>query len=566
MDGNLVSTQMDRWSRSLLLVAIVACVIGIYLYPLAIRTPLMDPDEGIHAIIAQEMVERGDYVIPRYLGVPFRDKPILYSAAQAISLRIFGMNEAAVRLPGVLFALLGCTTTALLAWRMFDRESALYATLASLTLVLPAILTQSPAHDVALVPFINLFVLSFWEHETAVHAGRRWIWVLVMSASVAFAVLTKGLIGLAVIAPGIAAYALLTRRLSRKLIVRCTVALITGGLLASPWFIAMERVSPGYLYYYFINRHLLGFVTEGQIHGDSPWYYYIGPVLGGAMPWLMFATVGAMQFRCDDRRLRNPAVILLTCWFAGGFLFLCVAGSKLLTYSLPLFPPVAVLAGVAFRRLFQDELTPILRRLFVNTFRVASVLGVLSPIATLLVLRYFLKASSPPLAYFVGSIASAAMAAGLVLMERRYARAALAVGMMWFPLVFITVMTWPAQPLAAEHAQKALAEMINAQNENVPHNLVLVGQRIGSVVFYLSPAKRALLRAGRMWEVLEFKLEGLLPPPADTFVAIRDGQMRKFGRVDEIERFHPIAAGPFHVLVPGLKETRVAERAGRKNQ
>src|SRR6267142_5025111 len=123
MDGNLGSTQIEG-SRSLLLVAIVACVVGIYVYPLALRTPLMDPDEGIHATIAQEMVERGDYVIPRYLGVPFRDKPILYSAAQAVSLRIFGMNEAAVRLPGVLFALLGCATTTLLARRMFDAESA----------------------------------------------------------------------------------------------------------------------------------------------------------------------------------------------------------------------------------------------------------------------------------------------------------------------------------------------------------------------------------------------------------------------------------------------------------
>src|SRR3979409_730003 len=128
MDGNLGSTQMDRWSRSLLLVAIVACVVGIYGYPLGLRTLLMDPDEGIHATIAQEMVERGDYVVPRYLGVPFRDKPILYSAAQAVSLRIFGMNEAAVRLPGFLFSLLGCATTALLAWRMFDAESVMYAT------------------------------------------------------------------------------------------------------------------------------------------------------------------------------------------------------------------------------------------------------------------------------------------------------------------------------------------------------------------------------------------------------------------------------------------------------
>src|SRR6476646_1890816 len=144
MDGKLGSTHMDGRSRSLVLMSIVACVVGIYLYPLALRTPLMDPDEGIHATIAQEMVERNDYVIPRYLGVPFRDKPILYSAAQAVSLRVFGMNEAAVRLPGVLFALLGCATTTFLARRMFDAECAVYAALASLTLVLPAVLTQGP--------------------------------------------------------------------------------------------------------------------------------------------------------------------------------------------------------------------------------------------------------------------------------------------------------------------------------------------------------------------------------------------------------------------------------------
>ena len=223
----------------------------------------------------------------------------------------------------------------------------------------------------------------------------------------------------------------------------------------------------------------------------QPWYYYIGPVLGGAMPWLMFAIAGVLQHRVDDRRLRNPATILLACWFVGGFLFLCVAGSKLLTYSLPLFPPIAVLAGVGFRRLFHNELTPMLRRLFVNTFRLVSVFGVLSPVATLLVLHYFLNAPSPPIAYVIGFLASAAMAAGLVLMERGYARAALATGMMWFPLAFVTVMTWPVQVLAAEHAQKALAEMINAQNEHAPHNLVSrrAAGRIGCILSFASQAR-----------------------------------------------------------------------------
>jgi hypothetical protein len=170
------------------------------------------------------------------------------------------------------------------------------------------------------------------------------------------------------------------------------------------------------------------------------------------------------------------------------------------------------------------------------------------------------------MAYVIAILASAAMAAGLVLMERGYAKAALATGMIWFPLAFVAVMTWPAQILVAEHAQKALAEMIEAQNEHAPHNLVLVGQRVGSVVFYLSPAKREILRAGRMWEDAEFKLTGLLPPPAGTFVAIRDEKLREFKRVDKIQRFHPITAGPFHVLVPQTKEARVAERQDKKSQ
>jgi 4-amino-4-deoxy-L-arabinose transferase-like glycosyltransferase len=283
------------------------------------------------------------------------------------------------------------------------------------------------------------------------------------------------------------------------------------------------------------------------------------------MPWIVFALAGVLQYRHDDREVRKPATLLLACWFMGGFLFLCVAGSKLLTYSLPIFPPVAVLAGIGFQRLFRNELTPLLRQLFVNTFRLVSVFGVLSPVATLLVLHYFLKAPSPPIAYAMGILASAVMAVGAVLMERGQARAALATGMLWFPLAFATMMTWPVQTMAAENAQRALAQMINAQNEHAPHNLMLVGQRVGSVVFYLSPARREALRAGRMWEDEQFKLEDL-PPPAGTFVAVRGDHLRKFKRVNDIQRFHPQMAGPFHVIVPQATESRIAERPDRKNQ
>src|SRR5204863_5218357 len=83
-----------------------------------------DPDEGLHAAISQEMVERGDFVVPRFLGRAFLDKPIMFFWAQAASMRVFGMTTTAARLPGLLFALLGIVTTGWLARVLLSGQQA----------------------------------------------------------------------------------------------------------------------------------------------------------------------------------------------------------------------------------------------------------------------------------------------------------------------------------------------------------------------------------------------------------------------------------------------------------
>ncbi len=40
--------------------------------------PLLDPDEGLYASIAQEMLSRGDWVIPHVNGLPYLERPPLY--------------------------------------------------------------------------------------------------------------------------------------------------------------------------------------------------------------------------------------------------------------------------------------------------------------------------------------------------------------------------------------------------------------------------------------------------------------------------------------------------------
>src|ERR1700754_678817 len=129
--------------RRLFLVMALALVLA----PLVASAPLFDPDEGLHAAIAQEMVQRGDYVTPTFRGEPFLDKPILFFWAEAASLRLFGHNEAAIRIPPLLFGLFGMIGVAALGRSLFGEAAGLLAGIAYGTMVLPMGVSQVAVHD-----------------------------------------------------------------------------------------------------------------------------------------------------------------------------------------------------------------------------------------------------------------------------------------------------------------------------------------------------------------------------------------------------------------------------------
>src|SRR5215471_13763785 len=165
--------------------AVVALVLVIA--PLAANAPLFDPDEGLHAAIAQEMVRRGDYVTPTFLGEPFLDKPILFFWAEAASLRLFGDREAAVRLPPLLFGVLGMVGVAALGRALFDKTTGLLAGLVYGTMLLPLGVSQVAVHDVAVVPFMCVACALIVRGRHSVLAG----------VALGLSILTKGLVAVA---------------------------------------------------------------------------------------------------------------------------------------------------------------------------------------------------------------------------------------------------------------------------------------------------------------------------------------------------------------------------------
>ncbi len=360
----------------------------LFVLPLAIPFPLLDPDEGLHASIAQEMVERGDWITPRFLGQPFLDKPVFYFWAQAASLSLLGMSEAAVRLPGLIFGLLGAVTTGMLGWRLFDRRIGLIAGILYATTILPTALAQAAAHDVALIPWINLTILLLWEADRGVSRRSTIACTLAAGFFVGLAVLTKGLSGVAVVAVAYVGYLLIARKIRFALLMRGVVVLAVAAVVAVPWYAWIGMHVPNYLSYFFIERHVLGLMTDSQPHGDEPWWYYLPVLFGGGLPWIGYLPIvvqnafsGARGSECSERSSLSAAPLracarydsaspntLLWTWLIGWTALMTFAGSKLVTYLWPAFPPIAILAATAWSGLIDGTLSTSARRSFARTF------------------------------------------------------------------------------------------------------------------------------------------------------------------------------------------------------
>src|SRR5260370_39595038 len=70
------------------------------------------------------MAETGDWVTPRLYGKPWFEKPPLYYWGGAICFKLFGVGEAAARLPSAISALLATVAMAWLVWRIYGSETA----------------------------------------------------------------------------------------------------------------------------------------------------------------------------------------------------------------------------------------------------------------------------------------------------------------------------------------------------------------------------------------------------------------------------------------------------------
>ena len=526
-------------------------MVGLFGFPLTMGMPLGDPDEGVHAMIAQEMVERGDWITPRLLGQPFRDKPILYFWLQAMSLAMFGMNEVAVRLPGMLVAACGVVTTGILAGRLFDRRAGLIAASLYATMILPTALAQMPVHDILLVPCVTLAILGLWNAERA--AGWRRLWYAVAAGiALGLAGLAKGLPGVAVVGVAYAIYFTIDNGLAivrfargsaseadRKALANAVptmlaglAALLVGAVVAVPWYVACEIRDPGYLRYFFVDRHVKGFVSSTQSHGGRPFWYYIPFIVLGGLPAAGY--VPSLLLECWRTRQIDRPTLLTVSWLLGGLAFFSAASSKLVTYIWPLLPAIAILAAVPWARLLSGSLGDASRRLLSAAFHISCWSGCIVLPATAWAVREIGGIGISGWGWLAIGLATCMSLLPLWCWRTGRIGACVAAGGAAVTLQFMVFMKTVFVPLAAGFSARDLAHHFNSVG-NVPRQVITLNHPAYSQVFYLEPSLRTGLDRSR-FSVCLSRDYGRWPAfDPEAVVAVDEVQLKKISKTVRLD-------------------------------
>ncbi|HXC16770.1 MAG TPA: glycosyltransferase family 39 protein [Holophagaceae bacterium] len=337
------------------------------LLPLFLR-PLWEPDEARYAEIPREMLASHDWLTPRLNGVLYFEKPPLQYWMSAVSLKLFGHQDWAARLPLALAAaiMLWC------AWRLAKRlgsRGPIWAAVMAATTILGFIVGQILTLDALFSALTVLtFVAAVEAVATEMAGGNPRRWLLVEFAVLALAFLAKGLAAL-VLPGGALLFSLCFARSQPKLrrAILHTLFDPLGWILAvaltAPWFVMVDRANPGHATFFFVHEHLARFLTheharQGSNNPILDKLYFAGILLVGLLPWLSASVRGlkrgwtfvrAKGPESEDGSLHRWLVGATGLFFAWPFVFFSLSGSKLPPYILPVVVPLMALA-CAFER------------------------------------------------------------------------------------------------------------------------------------------------------------------------------------------------------------------------
>ncbi|MDF2634711.1 MAG: hypothetical protein K0R78_1585 [Pelosinus sp.] len=295
--------------------------------------PLLDPDEPVYAETPKEMLSSNEFASPRIYGEYWYDKPPMYYWLVAASYKAFGISEFAARFPSAILAVACALLVYLSGRRLFNERAGIAGGLVLATSIEFFYLGKAAVTDITLLFFLSASLLSFIEKK---------YYLAYLFAGLA--TLTKGPIGL--LFPGgiIFFYLLATRNWSQLKCMKIPSGLLLYAAVATPWYLIMYNIHGSIFIDTFLGFHNITRFTSPEHPEVVLWYYYIPVLILGFFPWtsIMLQSIWASL---TQSTYHFSTLLFLNIWALFIFIFFTISQTKLVSYILPMYPPLAMIVG-----------------------------------------------------------------------------------------------------------------------------------------------------------------------------------------------------------------------------
>lgn len=298
-------------------------------------------DEAKNAEAAREMLESGDWIIPRFNGNLRYDKPPLHYYFFGLSYSLFGVNAFAARF---FPAFVGCLLAISVFFKIQSRlgeNKAFWATLIFISSIHVQFQFKLSVPDPFLIFFLALSIFSlesFIKSQAQSKKHLRWAYIFL-----ALAILSKGPVALVLVSGTLIVYFLLVPLSYRipwiKMIEPLAIVFFLG--LTLPWYVAVTWVTEGLWIEEFIFHHNLNrFSRPIEGHG-GPFYLTWVMVLLGFLPGsFSLYNLFTLRFKAI---LRDPLLSLSCIFTLVTLIFFSVSNTKLPNYAAPVYPFLAII-------------------------------------------------------------------------------------------------------------------------------------------------------------------------------------------------------------------------------
>lgn len=347
------------------------CVLFYYIFFHNIGTySLMDVDETRYVAMARDMFHSKDFMTLYLNGEYFFEKPPLYFWQECLSFALWGgkVNEWTARFPVAALGFIFSMVVYGIGRIYINRRFGVFTSLIIATSLEFIMLAKYAILDIVLTFYIGLALVAYFSVYFCKENHKKFYW-WAFYIFTGLAVMAKGIPGIAIPFGTVFFTSIMAKKFKEIFKPLFLIpGLILFCLIVLPWHILMFKIhDPLFFNEYIVKHHLHRFLNtpHNEIGRKQPFYYYFIVVLWGFIPWIFSIIAvfiekiknwGKLHYvekviNFDFSTLDNTHKLLALCWVTAFWimLFFSMSSTKLATYILPVYFPLAVITGLMWK-------------------------------------------------------------------------------------------------------------------------------------------------------------------------------------------------------------------------